>query len=201
MYTPETSLKKYMIKTNKKIVRVAFFGDAQASEKQEHFEMAKKTANLLAKNGYIIANGGGPGVMLASTLGAKEIGGKVEVVVVKKENVPGNFEGRCEENLILADKVYEMANYENRLNKLVEIADAFVIFKGGTGTLAEVGIVWSKAKFDYGNHEPLIFVGEEWREIVPIITQKLGLETTEKRVYEIVSRPEEVWDKLAKVEN
>jgi uncharacterized protein (TIGR00725 family) len=190
-----------MMKTNKKIMRVAFFGDAQAVKNQKHFEMAKKTANLLAKNGYIIANGGGPGVMLASTLGAKEVGGKVEVVVVKKENVPGNFEGRCEENLILADKVYEMANYENRLNKLVEIADAFVIFKGGTGTLAEVGIVWSKAKFDYGNHEPLIFVGEEWREIVPIITQKLRLETTEKRVYEIVSRPEEVWDKLAKVEN
>lgn len=201
MYTPETSLKKYMMKTNKKILRVAFFGDAEATDKQNHFKIAKKTASLLAKNGYIITNGGGPGVMLASTLGAKEAGGKVEVVVVKKENLPGNFEGECVENLKLADKVYEMANYENRLNKLVEIADAFVIFKGGTGTLAEVGIVWSKAKFDYGNHEPLIFVGKEWQQIVPIIAQKLGLETTEKRVYIVVNRPEEVLEKLAKVEN
>ena len=201
MYTPETSLKKYMKKTNKKIVRVAFFGDAEASQKNEHYNIAKETASLLAKNGYIIANGGGPGVMLASTLGAKEAGGKVEVVVVNEDNVPENFEGRCEENMELADKVYEMANYENRLNKLVEIADAFVIFKGGTGTLAEVGLVWSWGKFDYGNHEPLIFVGKEWQQIVPIIVQSLGLETTEKRVYVIVSRPEEVLEKLAKVEN
>jgi len=201
LYTPETSLKKYMMKTNKKIVRVAFFGDAEAVKNQEHFEMARKTASLLAKKGYIITNGGGPGVMLASTLGANEAGGKVEVVVVNEDNVPENFEGRCEENIKLSDKVYEMANYENRLNKLVEIADAFVIFRGGTGTLAEVGLVWSKAKFDYGNHEPLIFVGKEWQQIVPIIVQNLGLETTEKRVYVIVSRPEEVLEKLAKVEN
>lgn len=190
-----------MKKTNKKIVRVAIFGDADAKENQQHYKMAKNTAILLAKSGYIITNGGGPGIMLASSMGAKEGGGKVEVVVVKNENVPGNFEGRCLENIKLADKVYEMANYENRLNKLIEIADAFVIFRGGTGTLAEVGMVWSKAKFDYGNHEPMIFVGKEWKEIVPVITKKLGLEETEKRVLVIVSRPEEVLGKLAKVEN
>jgi hypothetical protein len=195
------NLKKYMVKTNKKIVRVAFFGDAEAVKGQKHFEMAEKTASLLAKKGYIITNGGGPGVMLAATLGAKEGGGKVEVVVVKKENVPGNFEGRCEENLKLVDKIYEMANYENRLNKLVEIADAFVIFKGGTGTLAEVGIVWSKAKFDFGNHEPLIFVGREWEEIIPVLAKSLKLETIEKDVYKLVETPEEVIRALESVES
>ncbi|MCX6726542.1 MAG: TIGR00730 family Rossman fold protein, partial [Candidatus Shapirobacteria bacterium] len=68
-----------MEKTTKIIVRVAFFGDAEAVEGQKHFDLAMKTAQLLAENGYIIINGGGPGIMLAATLGAKIGGGKVEL--------------------------------------------------------------------------------------------------------------------------
>jgi len=190
-----------MKKTNKKIKRVAFFGDAEAKEKDKHFKLAKETANLLATEGYIIVNGGGPGIMLASTIGAKEAGGRVELSVVDLKYLPGNFEGRNEENCKKADKIYEMAGYENRLNKLIEIADAFVVFKGGTGTLAEVGVIWSKAKFDYGNHEPIIFVGEEWKKLVPEIIKDLGFELKEKRVYDLAKGAAEVKELLAEVEN
>ena len=195
------NLKKYMVKTNKKIVRVAFFGDAAALDGQIHFELARKSAKLLAEAGYIIVNGGGPGIMLASTLGAKEGKGKVELSILKKDREPGNYEGSSTLNLKLADKIYEMSNYENRMDKLVEIADAYVIFKGGTGTLAEVGLVWSKAKFDFGNHEPLIFVGREWEEIIPVLAKSLKLETIEKDVYKLVETPEEVIRALESVES
>lgn len=188
-----------MTKTNKIIKRVAFFGDADAKEKDSHFKLAKKAAYLLAKEGYIIVNGGGPGVMLASTLGAKEAGGRVELSVVAQKYIPGNFEGRDKTNSKLADKIYEMAGYENRLNKLIDIADAFVIFKGGTGTIAEVGMVWSKAKFDFGNHEPLIFVGKEWARIIPEINKDLKLEGKEIDVCTIVKSAEEVRETLIEV--
>lgn len=190
-----------LAKTEKLIKRVAFFGDAEAKPGDQCFELAKKSAQLLAEAGYIIVNGGGPGVMLAATLGAKKGGGKVEVSVVKAEYLPDNFEGRSKENMKQVDKIYEMASYENRLNKLIEIADAYVIFKGGTGTLAEAGMVWSKAKFDFGRHEPLIFVGREWEEIIPIIVKDLKLENIEKEVYTIVETAEEVRETLATVGN
>lgn len=188
-------------KTTKEIIRVAFFGDAEALDGQRHFDLARKTAKLLAESGYTIVNGGGPGIMLAATIGAKEGKGRVELSIVNKKNLPDNFEGSSPLNLKLADKIYEMGNYENRLNKLVEIADAHVIFKGGTGTIAEVGLVWSKAKFDFGKHEPLIFVGKEWEKIVPIIVADLKLETVEKEVYKLVDTPEAVLTALTKVEN
>jgi uncharacterized protein (TIGR00725 family) len=188
-------------KTKKKIERVAIFGDGEAIQGQVHFDLARKTAKLLAEAGYITINGGGPGVMLAATLGAKEGKGKVELSIVKKEKQPKNYEGSSILNLKLADKVYEMSNYENRMNKLVEISDAYVIFKGGTGTLAEVGLVWSKAKFAFGNHEPLIFVGKEWENIIPVIVKDLKLETIEKEVYTLVETPEEVLKALAKAGN
>lgn len=188
-------------KTNKLIKRVAFFGDADALENQKHFKLAKDTARLLAEKGYIVVNGGGPGIMLAATLGAKEARGKVELSILKKENEPENYEGTSPLNLKLADKIYEMSMYEKRLDKLVEISDAYVIFKGGTGTLAEVGLVWSKAKFEFGNHEPIIFVGKEWGNIIPTIAKDLKLETKEKEVYRLVETPGEVLRALKQVEN
>jgi hypothetical protein len=190
-----------MNKTNKKIERVAFFGDADAKENETHYQLAFKTAELLAKEGFIIVNGGGPGVMAAATLGAKAGGGLVELSVLSEKNKPTNYEGQEIKNVEVADKVYEMNNYEERMNKLVEIADAYVIFKGGTGTLAEVGLVWSKAKFDFGNHEPIIFVGEEWNNLVPEIEKQLDLEKIEKEVVAIVRTPEEVLETLRQVEN
>lgn len=185
--------------TDKLIERVAFFGDADAQSNEKPFVDAVETAKLLAENGYIIVNGGGPGIMLASTLGAKMGGGRVEVVTLKPDKVPENFEGECKKNTDLADKRYEMANYDNRLNKLVAVADAFVVFFGGTGTLAEMGLTWSIAKFDYGHHEPLIFFGPEWKKIIKDLVVDLKLEKKEQEVVTCVKKPEEVLDFLRKV--
>jgi len=179
-------------KTNKIIKRVAFFGDADAKKNDQHFKDAYDTAKLLAENGYIIVNGGGPGVMLASTLGAKSVGGKVELVILDPKKEPGNYEGTDNENRDLADKVIQTESYPKRLNKLVEVAEAFVVFKGGTGTLSEVGLIWETAKFDYGHHEPIIFMGELWKEIIETMIRDLDLEKKEQKVVALVNTPQEV---------
>lgn len=181
-----------LLKTTKKIKRVAFFGDADLTKNDSAYKTAFATAKLLAENGYIIVNGGGPGIMKASTEGVKSVGGKVELVIIDPKKEPGNYEGSDRENVEYASKVYKMANIENRVSKLVEIADAFVVFKGGTGTLAEVGLVWELAKFEYGHHEPIIFVGREWKKIVQEIVTKLNFEEKEKRVVTTAETAQEV---------
>lgn len=180
-----------MDKTSIKIKRVAFFGEAEANEKEESFRLAFRTAELLAKKGYIVVNGGGPGIMLAATLGAKQGQGLVEIVVIKEENEPGNYEGTSLENVSKADKKYETKNITDRTEKLVEIADAFLIFKGGTGTLAEAGMVWELAKFNHGHHEPLIFIGKEWGEVIRIMEKEMEFEKVEKRVVTTVETAQE----------
>ena len=185
--------------TSKKIVRVGFFGDADLKPSDPNYKSAYDTAKLLAKNGYIIVNGGGPGIMAAATAGAIEGGGKVELGVMDSKKEPHNYEGIDKNNLDLASKVYYENTYPNRLNKLVEIADAFVVFKGGTGTLSEVGLIWENAKFDYGHHEPVIFFGKEWQEIITLIEKNMNYEAIEKRVVAVVDTPEEVLKVLKKV--
>jgi hypothetical protein len=185
-----------LAKTNKIIKRVAIFGDADAKRTDQHFIDAFNTAKLLAENGYIIVNGGGPGVMLAATLGAKAGGGRVETVILDPKRKMKNYEGFNKENHELADKEYKTKNYPDRLNKLIEIGDAFVIFNGGVGTLSEVGLTWQMAKFEYGEHEPLIFFGEELAELVGSLIEKLKYDPVEKKLYQTVYSAEEVLETI-----
>jgi len=181
------------MKTTKIIKRIGFFGDGVVSENDATFKLAYNCAKLFAENGYITVNGGGPGVMLASSLGAKEVGGKVELVVVAEKDEPGkNYEGQSKKNVVLADKLYEEKNYDNRIHKLSELADVFLIFKGGTGTIAEMGYVWSVAKFNYGKHEPVIFVGRGWKCVISKLARFLSLEDKEVNVIEFAKNPKEV---------
>ena len=187
-----------MKKTSKKILRVAFFGDGEARSTDRHYQESYDVAKLLAEKDYIVVDGGGPGVMKAATLGAKAGGGRVEVVILDPKKDPDNYEGTSGKNIKLADKVYKMASYDKRLRKLVELADAFVIFKGGTGTLTEIGLTWQMAKFDYGKHEPLIFFGKEWGKVVKNMIKELDLDKKEREVVVIVDKVEEVVKVLEK---
>jgi len=190
-----------LAKTKKKIKRVAFFGDAMLTPIDPTYVLAEETASLLAKNGFIVINGGGPGIMGAATIGAKKSGGVVELVILDPKKEPKNYEGTSKENLAYAKKIYTVDNYQDRVEKLIELADAFVIFKGGTGTLSEVGMVWEMAKFQFGKHEPLIFVGAEWKEIVSTIEKNMKYEEIEKRVVTTVDTAGSVLRALKRVEN
>jgi uncharacterized protein (TIGR00725 family) len=191
-----------IIKTDKQIKRVTFFGDGdKRCEDKKHYKDAFDTAKMLAENGYIVVNGGGPGVMKAATLGAKAGGGIVEVVILDPEKQPANYEGVNKVNMELADKIVKTPTYEIRLKTLMDLGDAFVIFKGGTGTLSEIGMTWNRAKYDFGDHEPLIFFGKFWKKIVKDLTAGLGFEKKEKEVVEVVEKPEEVLALLRRISN
>ena len=190
-----------MLKTTKVIKRVAFFGDAEIKPSEKYYQLAIRTAELLAKEGYIIVNGGGPGIMAAATKGARIGHGKVELVVLDVNKQPGNYEGVDSDNYNSAQKIYTTKNYPERLNKLIEIADAFVVFNGGTGTLSEVGMVWEQAKFEYGKHEPIIFVGRQWEKVVKDLESGMSYEDKEKGVVVVVNTEDEVLKALKQAES
>ena len=179
--------------TKKKIKRVSFFGDADAKKTDQHYIDAFNTARLLAENGYIIVNGGGPGVMLASTLGAKSVNGKVEVVIIdEKINMGKYYEGSEINNKGNVDQVYRTKSIQERTEKIVDLADANIVFKGGTGTMAELALVWEKAKFEYGKHKPLIFFGDSWKKTIEVLVENLDFDKIERKVYAFAENSEEV---------
>lgn len=191
-----------MKKIIKKRFRVAFFGDGQAGKRSPHFVDAYDVAQLLAKYKYVTINGGGPGIMLASTLGATSVGGRSEAVVINADHQPTkHYEGQSEANLASVKKIYSLKSYQGRLHKLIRLADAYIIFYGGTGTLAEMTFVWSEAKFAYPKAKPLIFYGKKWEKIISTLAHELNLEKMEQRVCYFAHDPESVLAILEKFKN
>lgn len=177
----------------KRRVQIAFFGDGEIKKTNPTFVDAYDTAQLLAKHKYVIVNGGGPGVMLASTLGAVSVSGRVKVIVIENgHQPPKHYEGQHPENIANAQKIIPLKSYSGRLRKIINMGDAYVIFYGGTGTLAEMTYVWSEAKFAYPKSKPIIFYGRKWRKIIHTITSELNFEKIEKQICYFADKPEHI---------
>ena len=171
------------------IKNVAFFGDAESSPDSEEYKQAYEMARICAREKYVIVNGGGPGIMNASTQGAEKEGGETLSVTFTPKDAPG-FEGRYVGNV--TDTVIHTRNYIERMFKLMEHADLYLIFKGGTGTVSEFGTAWVLAKLYYGHHKPFILVGKFWRPVVKAMADNLNIDEGEMSVFKIVDEIEEV---------
>jgi len=180
------------------IKSVTFFGGADCLAGSENYIAAKETAKLIAKTGRTIVNGGGPGVMLAATSGAKEVGGKTTVVYYNPE-LATTFEGVNPENL--ADSHFVEENYVDRTQKLLELGDTYVIFNGATGTLSEFGMAWGVARLYFGHHRPLILFGDFWHELIADFKKYMLIRSEAFEVMTIVNTPEEALIALEKYEN
>lgn len=179
----------------KKIKNVTFLGYADAKEGDELFRTVFEVAKLCAQEGYTIVNGGGPGVMKASTLGAKSVGGKTIGATFFPKDIP-IFEGRDETNTV--DKLIIENNYVERTLKLLELGQIFVVFKGGTGTISEFGMAWGLARLYFGHHKPLILYGNFWQNIIDAFIEGMYIKPEAKRVFKIVESPQAV---IAAIEN
>jgi len=170
------------------IKNIAIFGDADISEADETYKAAFDVSQTLAEKGYAIVDGGGPGVMEAATSGAKKGNGKTISVTFDPVNAPG-YEGKYIKNV--TDTEVVTTNYIERMFKLMEYGDVFIIFKGGSGTISEFGIAWVLAKLYYGHHKPFILYGDFWVEIIDTFKKNMNLDAKEMAVFEICRNKEE----------
>ena len=183
--------------SKKFIKNIAFFGDADISEADETYIAAFDVAEALAKEGYVVVDGGGPGVMEAATSGAKKAGGKTISVTFDPASAPG-FEGKYIGNV--TDKEVVTTNYIERMFKLMEYSDMFVIFKGGSGTVSEFGTAWVLAKLYAPRHKPFILFGDFWIEIIEAFRKNMNIDAKEMSVFEICKDKEDVLKTIQKFE-
>lgn len=179
------------------IKNIAFFGDAHVSKDSKVYKDAYDIAKHVAEEGYTIVNGGGPGVMDASTQGAESVAGETLSVTFDPKDAPG-YEGRYIGNV--TDKEIITTNYIERMFKLLEHADMFIVFKGGSGTLSEFGTAWVLAKLYYGHHKPFILYGKHWKKMINVIKTNMLVDQQELSVFKIVTKRENVLPTIHKFE-
>lgn len=171
------------------ISRVAIFGFADAPQESELYKDAYEVAKALAETGYIVVDGGGPGVMRAATEGAKAGRGKVIGVTFYPKQMSG-FEGKDPKNEV--DEEVITQNYVERTLRLLERGQVYVIFNGGTGTISEFGMAWGLARLYFGHHKPLILYGSFWQEIIEAFKKHMNLRGDDLLVFKIANSPHEV---------
>ena len=171
------------------IQNITIFGWADCEENSPLFHDVMSVTEKLAEVGYTIVDGGGPGVMLAATLGAKKANGKVIGVTLHPKDMT-HFEGHDPRNVF--DHEIRATNYVERTMYLLKEGQVYVVFKGGTGTISEFGMAWGLARLYFGHHKPLILYGKFWTKIIEVIKENMGIRPEELKVYKIVDSPEEV---------
>ncbi len=181
------------VPSTKLVTTVSCLGFADAGPEDPLYKEAYAVGAALAKAGFVVANGGGPGVMRATSEGAKSAGGHVVGVTFYPKDV-ANFEGRDKNNPI--DEEIKTENYLARTLKLLEVGQAYVIFRGGTGTISEFGMAWGLARLYFGHHKPLILYGKFWEDIMVSFMSHMRMRPEEFQVYRIATTPQEVLDSL-----
>lgn len=177
-------------KTEEKLIKtVSCLGYADCNPGDQLYMDAQGVGKALAEAGYIVANGGGPGVMRATTEGAKSAGGHVVGVTFYPKDV-ANFEGRDENNKF--DEEMKNDSYLTRTLKLLDVGQAYVIFQGGTGTISEFGMAWGLARLYFGHHKPLVLYGKFWEKIMATFLANMKMRPEEFQVYRVVTSPDEV---------
>jgi len=160
---------------------ITLFGTSKAAEGDEVFEMARALGRLLAEAGFDIANGGYGGTMLAAAMGAAQAGGHVIGVTCTAFK-------RGKANAHVCREV-STACLSERLAKLIELGDAYVVLPGGTGTLLELADVWEHKNKGFSNvDKPIILVGQFWR---PLVTMMAQADADSARSVECVDTPED----------
>lgn len=176
---------------------VAFFGDSHLPENNAVYKDAYEIAKMLAQEGFTIVNGGGPGIMNAATQGASSVKGETISVTFYPEDAPG-FEGRYLGNV--TSQEIKTENYIERMFKLLEHADIFIIFKGGSGTLSEWATSWVLGKLYYGHHKPFILYGDFWKEIIEVVQKNMLIDEEEMDVFRIVEKKEDILPTIRELE-
>lgn len=133
---------------------ITVFGSARFREDHQFYHMARELGGEVAKLGFTVMTGGGPGIMEAANRGAKEVGGRsvgCNIVLPKEQ-----FENRYLDDMILFRYFFV------RKVMLVKYSQAFIIMPGGYGTLDEAFEAMTLIQTGKVYNFPVIFMGVDY---------------------------------------
>lgn len=139
---------------------ITVFGSGFASPTDKLYLEAVDIGKLLAENNFTVCSGGYSGIMEAASKGAKSANGKTIGITVESWMAEANK---------YIDENVRMPNLLERLTELIAIGDAYIIFRGGTGTLTEISIALELMNKKLMKEKLMIFWSNFWKEVIETI--------------------------------
>ena len=166
---------------------VTIFGSARSQPDDPYYQAAEQTARLLAKSGFAVITGGGPGIMEAGNKGGFEAGG---TSVGLNITLPNEQEANRYQTIAL-----DFHYFYARKVMFVKYASAFICFPGGYGTLDEFFETLTLIQTMKIEAFPIVLFGSEfWSGLVRWMRQTLTphlIDPEDVDIFRIVDTPEE----------
>ena len=169
---------------------VTFFGSSRFKEGNAHYAIARRIGERLAKLGYTVVTGGGPGIMEAGNRGAYEAGGvslglNIELSTVQAVNP-------------YLTKNFNFFYFFTRKVMLTFSAEAYLFFPGGFGTLDEFFELLTLVQTNKIEKVPIIAVGRDyWSKLHDFIQDEMyekhaAIDKSDMNLYTITDDEDEI---------
>lgn len=139
---------------------ITVFGSSFLKPSDVQYKKAENIGKILAENKFTVCSGGYGGIMEAISKGAKSVNGKT--IGITLENIDRQPNEYIDESVI-------MPNWIERLMELIAIGDAYIIFKGGSGTLVELSALIEMMNKKIMKEKKIIFYTKFWLRVLNTI--------------------------------
>jgi uncharacterized protein (TIGR00730 family) len=150
---------------------ITIFGSARFKDDHRYYQLARRVGRELARAGYAVITGGGPGIMEAANRGTQE-GGGVSIgcnIILPHEQDPNPYLDRC----------VEFDYFFVRKVMLLKYSVGFVFMPGGFGTMDEVFETATLIQTGKMSEFPMVAMGTDyWAELIDFIQKAMLAEGT-----------------------
>jgi len=135
---------------------VTVFGSARFADGHPYYAMARRAGQALARRGFTVMTGGGPGLMEAANRGAKDAGGRSVGCNIKlpHEQQPNPY----------LDHWIDFRYFFVRKVMLLKYSYAFIALPGGFGTLDEIFELAVLVQTGKIKRFPIVLIGRDFWE-------------------------------------
>jgi uncharacterized protein (TIGR00730 family) len=148
---------------------VTVFGSARITEDSPWYAAAREVGAGIAKHGFAVITGGGPGIMEAANRGATEAGG-LSIgcnIELPHEQSPNPY----------ANLSIDFRYFFVRKTMFVKYSEAFVVFPGGFGTMDELFEALTLIQTSKVQRFPVVLYGSEyWSGLLEWVRGTLAVE-------------------------
>jgi uncharacterized protein (TIGR00730 family) len=150
---------------------VTVFGSARFKADHPYYDLGRELGGRLARVGFTVMTGGGPGIMEAANRGAREAGGRSIGcnIALPHEQEPNPY----------LDRWITFQHFYVRKVMLVKYSYAFIALPGGFGTLDEMFEIATLVQTGKVREFPIVLMGREyWRPLTTFVRNRLLVEGT-----------------------
>lgn len=174
---------------------VTVFGSARLKPGSEYYDKCEKVADRLARSGFTVISGGGPGIMEAANKGARNGNGTsvgLNIALPMEQHANTYQDIRVEFRYFFVRKLM-----------FVKYAVGYVIFPGGFGTMDELFEALTLIQTKKIRSFPVILVGRRyWQGMVDWMRQSVldmgNIDAQDLQLFHVVDEPDEVCEIITK---